>query len=267
MLLVKPTGLETISPKLNWDNAASVLLKQVFYCIIILLHIREDCLMNPKLLTRAVLAVIGGFLMVALPLFWAAGTYNYANAWLLIGVLFIPMLIMGIVMIFKAPDLLEKRLRNKESEGAQKIVILLSFIMFEAGFYACGHSYRTNGVSIPFGVSVVFAVVFLIGYALYAEVMRENAYLSRTIEVQEGQKVVDTGLYAIVRHPMYFATVLMFCSMPVILGSLFGTLIFLVYPFIIAGRIKNEEKVLLEGLEGYSEYLKKVKWRLLPFIW
>jgi len=223
--------------------------------------------MKGKLIVRSVFAIIGGFLMVALPLFLAAGTYNYPNAWLLIGVLFIPMFIMGVVMLVKAPDLLEKRLRNKESEGAQKIVILLSFLMFEGGFAACGYGYRTNGVSIPWGVSVIFSMVFLVGYALYAEVMRENAYLSRTVEVQEGQKVVDTGLYAIVRHPMYFATVLMFCSMPVVLGSVWGTLIFLVYPFIIAGRIKNEEKVLLEGLAGYADYLKKVKWRLIPFIW
>ncbi len=220
-----------------------------------------------KLAGRGIAFLLTGLLVIGLLLFLPAGTLHYPGGWLLIGVLFIPMLLMGAVMFVKAPALLQKRLQNKETQTAQKGVVVLSGLMFLAGFVVAGLDFRFGWVVLPKAVSVIAAVVFLAGYALYAEVLRENAYLSRTVEVQEGQKVIDTGLYGVVRHPMYAATLLMFLSMPLVLGSVIALVIFLIYPAVIAVRIRNEEQVLLEGLPGYDEYRKRVKYRLVPFIW
>lgn len=183
------------------------------------------------------------------------------------GILFVPMLIAGLVMIFKRPQLLEKRLNAKETEDEQSLVVKLSGLMFLGGFIVAGLDYRFGWLPLPVGISIGAAVVFLIAYILYAIVLKENEYLSRTIEVQENQRVIDTGLYGIVRHPMYFATLLLFLAIPLVLGSMISFVIFLAYPFIIAKRINNEEKVLEEGLPGYKEYKQKVKYRLIPFIW
>ena len=183
------------------------------------------------------------------------------------GVLFIPMLLVGIVMMLKNPALLRKRLEAKEKQKEQSLIVKLSGLMFLGGFVVAGLGRRFGWYSLPKTASVIAAAVFLLSYLLYAEVMRENTYLSRTVEVQENQKVIDKGLYGIVRHPMYSATVIMFLSIPLILGSLYSFIIFLCYPFLIAGRIKNEEKLLEKELEGYSEYKNKVRYRLIPFIW
>ena len=223
--------------------------------------------MNKKLFANAIVKFLSGIVLVALPLFLSAGSFAYWNAWLLIGILFIPMFIAGIILMKKNPYLLEKRLDVKEKQSQQKTVIALSSIMFLSGFIVAGLDFRFQWIKIPEWTAIIGAVIFLIAYGLYAEVLRENTYLSRTIEVQENQKVIDTGLYGIVRHPMYAVTVILFLSMPIVLGSLIAFIIFLTYPFIIAGRIINEEKVLEEGLAGYSEYKKKVKYRLIPFIW
>ena len=220
-----------------------------------------------KLALRGLAFLLTGLLVIGLLLFLPAGTLHYPGGWLLIGVLFIPMLLMGAVMFVKAPALLQKRLQNKETQNAQKGVVALSGLMFLAGFVVAGLDFRFGWVVLPKAVSVIAAVVFLAGYALYAEVLRENAYLSRTVEVQEGQKVIDTGLYGVVRHPMYAATLLMFLSMPLVLGSVIALVIFLIYPAVIAVRIRNEEQVLREGLPGYADYQKRVKYRLVPFIW
>ena len=223
--------------------------------------------MNKKLFANAIVKFLSGIVLVALPLFLSAGSFGYWNAWLLIGILFIPMFIAGIILMKKNPYLLEKRLDVKEKQSQQKTVIALSSIMFLSGFIVAGLDFRFQWIKIPEWTAIIGAVIFLIAYGLYAEVLRENTYLSRTIEVQENQKVIDTGLYGIVRHPMYAVTVILFLSMPIVLGSLIAFIIFLTYPFIIAGRIKNEEKVLEEGLAGYKEYKQKVKYRLIPFIW
>ena len=183
------------------------------------------------------------------------------------GLLFIPMFIAGIVMMVKSPDLLRKRLNVKEKENEQKEVLLFSGVMFLAGFIIAGLNYRYNWIILPDYVITISSIVFILSYILYAEVLRENAYLSRTIEVQENQKVVDTGLYGIVRHPMYAITILLFLSMPLVLGSIISFAIFGVYPFIIAKRIRNEEEVLEKELIGYSEYKKKVKYKMIPYIW
>ena len=223
--------------------------------------------MNIKLFFQAIIKFIFGVLLIGLLLFIPANTINYWNGWLFMALLFIPMFIAGIVMMIKSPELLKKRLNAKEKEGEQKQVLLYSALMFLAGFIIAGLNYRYNWITISTPVVIVSSIVFVIAYILYAEVLRENAYLSRTIEVQENQKVVDTGLYGIVRHPMYASTILMFLSMPLVLGSVISFVIFLVYPFIIAKRIKNEEVVLEKDLAGYSEYKKKVKYKLIPFIW
>lgn len=223
--------------------------------------------MDSKLFTRAITRFIAGVFIVGLLLFLPAGTFRYPQGWLLLGILFVPMFIAGLIMMKKNPYLLEKRLNVKEEESEQKEVILLSGIMFLAAFIMAGLSFRFGWLMLPFPVSIVFAVVFLVAYALYAEVLRENTYLSRTIEVQEGQKVIDTGLYGIVRHPMYMVTVLLFLAMPLVLGSVISFVIMLFYIPIIAKRIRNEEQVLTEGLPGYKEYKQKVKYRLIPFIW
>ncbi|MBQ2746344.1 MAG: isoprenylcysteine carboxylmethyltransferase family protein, partial [Clostridia bacterium] len=204
---------------------------------------------------------------VGLLIFLPAGTLEFFNGWLLMGILFIPMFFAGIVMMLKNPDLLKSRLNAKEKRQEQSLVVKLSGLMFVAGFIAAGLGFRFNLYTLPKGVSIGAAVVFLVAYILYAEVLRENTYLSRTIEVQENQKVIDTGLYGIVRHPMYSVTLLLFLSMPLVLGSIYSFLIFLAYPFIIAKRICDEEKFLEEELTGYREYKQKVKYRLIPFIW
>ena len=208
-----------------------------------------------------------GLLIIMILVFLPAGSLKFINGWLFIGLLFIPMFIMGIVMLFKNPALLEKRLNTKEKEKEQRGVVAVSGIMFLSGFIIAGLDHRFGWLSLHPIVIIIASAVFLLSYAMYAEVLRENTYLSRTIEVQKSQKVIDTGLYGIVRHPMYSATILMFLSIPLVLGSLFSFLIFLIYPFAIAFRIKNEETVLENGLEGYAEYKKKVKYRLIPFIW
>ena len=223
--------------------------------------------MTLKLFLQAITKFILGVVMVGLLIFLPAGTFSYFNGWLFMGILFIPMFFAGIVMMFTNPDLLKKRLNAKEKQEEQSIVIKLSGCMFLAGFMIAGFGVRFGWYMLPDKVAIVFAVVFLLAYILYAEVLRENTYLSRTIEVQENQKVIDTGLYGIVRHPMYSVTLLLFLSMPLVLGSIYSFLVFLAYPFIIAKRIEGEEKFLERELAGYYEYKQKVKYRLLPFIW
>ncbi len=220
-----------------------------------------------KLLASALTKFIFGIVLVGALLFLPAWTFDYFGAWLFLGILFIPMMIMGIVMFIKSPSLLEKRLANREKERAQKGVVGVSALMFLGGFILSAFDFRYGWSSVPLWLTIAAAVIFLVGYALYAEVLRENAYLSRTVEVQEGQKVIDTGLYGVVRHPMYLATLLMFLPMPIVLGSFWGLIPFAIYPVAIIFRIINEENVLSEGLAGYSEYRKKVKYRLIPFIW
>lgn len=223
--------------------------------------------MDKNLLFDGLKKFIAGVIMIGLLLFLPAGTLHYMNGWLFCGVLFIPVMIMGVVLYCKAPDLLRKRLQEKEEQSEQKSVVALSGLMFLGGFILAGLDYRFGWTQLPIWLVYGAAVAFLLGYAMFGEVMRENAYLSRTVEVQENQVVIDTGLYGIVRHPMYTATVLMFLAMPLILGSAVSFVVFLVYPFLIAKRIRNEEQVLEEGLAGYVEYKHKVKYRLIPFIW
>ena len=223
--------------------------------------------MNAKLFFQALVKFFSGLVIISALLFIPAWTLLYWQAWLLIAILFVPMFAAGIVMMIKNPSLLKKRLNAKEEQSEQKTVVALSGIMFLAAFVSAGLNFRFGWIVLPDNVTYISAVIFLIAYVLYAEVMRENEYLSRTIEVQENQKVIDTGLYGIVRHPMYAVTLLLFLSMPIVLGSVISFIVFLAYPFIIAGRIKNEEKVLEEGLAGYKEYKQKVKYRLVPFIW
>ncbi len=223
--------------------------------------------MDIKLFIQAITKFISGFIVVSLLLFIPAGTLSYWNAWLFIAVLFIPMLIVGIILMIKNPDLLRKRLNAKEKETEQKAVILFSGFMFVAGFIISGLNYRFQWLILPKWTVIAAVAVFLLAYVLYAEVLRENTYLSRTVEVQEDQKVIDTGLYGIVRHPMYSSTVFLFLSMPLVLGSLISFIIFLTYLLIIARRIKNEEKVLERELAGYSEYKNKVRYRIIPFVW
>ena len=223
--------------------------------------------MNIKLFFQAIIKFILGVLIIGLLLFIPANTINYWNGWLFMGLLFIPMFIAGIFMLIKSPDLLRKRLNAKEKENEQKQVILFSGLMFLSGFIIAGLNYRYNWITIPNSVVIISSIMFVLAYILYAEVLRENTYLSRTIEVQENQKVVDTGLYGVVRHPMYAATILLFLSMPLILGSIISFVIFLIYPFLIAKRMKNEEEVLERELNGYSDYKKKVKYKVIPFIW
>ena len=223
--------------------------------------------MNIKLFFQPIIKFLFGVVLVGLLIFSPAGTLSFTNGWIFMGILFIPMFLAGIVMMLKNPQLLKKRLDAKEKEADQSIVVKLSGLMFIAGFVVAGLGYRFNWYTLPFGVTVGGAIVFLLAYILYAEVLRENTYLSRTIEVQENQKVIDTGLYGIVRHPMYSATLLLFLSIPLVLGSVFSFIIFLSYPFIIAKRIKGEEEFLEKALDGYKEYKGKVKYRLIPFIW
>jgi len=220
-----------------------------------------------ELFIQAILKFTLGLVLIGALLFLPAGTFAWTEAWLFLGILFVPMFVAGIVMMMKNPELLKKRLNAKEKQQEQNLVVKLSGLMFLAGFIVAGLDFRFSWLVLPDWVSYVAAGVFLLAYVLYAEVLRENTYLSRTIEVQENQKVIDTGLYGIVRHPMYSATILLFLAMPLVLGSVISFVIFLAYPVIIAKRIRNEEEVLEEGLEGYAEYKKKVKYRMLPFIW
>lgn len=223
--------------------------------------------MTVKFFIQAIAKFLLGVVLVGVLLFLPAGTFSFFNGWLFMSILFIPMFLAGIVMMFKNPTLLKSRLDAKEKQEEQSLVIKLSGLMFLAGFIVAGLGVRFNWYILPTPVVIVATVLFLIAYLIYAEVLRENTYLSRTIEVQENQKVIDTGLYGIVRHPMYSATLLLFLSMPIVLGSVYSFLIFLAYPFIIAKRIKAEEEFLEKELSGYSEYKKKVKYRLIPFIW
>ena len=220
-----------------------------------------------KLLIQAITKFLLGFLLVALLVFLPAGTLWFAKGWLLMGLLFVPMFIAGLVMLVKSPAFLAKRLDVKEKQATQKGVVAFSGLIFLAGFVIAGLDYRFGWSVMPLPVTVSASVLFVIAYILYAEVMRENAYLSRTIQVQEGQKVVDTGLYGIVRHPMYSATILLFGMIPLVLGSWYSLIPFVFYPVIISVRLLDEEKLLSEELAGYSEYKQKVKYRLIPFIW
>ena len=220
-----------------------------------------------KLLIQTLVKFILGIVLIGILLFLPAGTLEYKNAWLLMGLLFIPMFFVGVVLFIKNPELLEKRIKNKEKEDIQKRVIDISIILFLVGFIISGLDFRFGWSNLNNIVIYIASFVLLFSYGMYIEVLRENAYLSRTIEIQENQKVISTGLYGIVRHPMYLATLLLFMSFPLVLGSLYGFIIFLGFPFVLAKRIKNEEKVLEEGLEGYIEYKQKVKFKMIPFIW
>ena len=223
--------------------------------------------MSKKLFAEAIAKFLLGVVLVGLLVFLPAGSMSFMGGWIFMVILFVPMFVAGIVMMFKNPSLLEKRLDAKEKEAEQGLVVKLSGLMFLVGFVVAGLNYRFGWHTLPKTVTMWAAVVFVIAYALYAEVLRENTYLSRTIEVQENQKVIDTGLYGIVRHPMYSVTLLLFLSMPLVLGSIYSFVIFLVYPFIIAKRIKGEEELLEKELKGYKEYKQKVKYRLIPFVW
>ena len=223
--------------------------------------------MSISLFCQALLKLLVGAALVGLLIFLPAGTVAFANGWLFMGVLFVPMLLAGIVMMWKNPALLAKRLNAKETQKKQGLVVGLSGLMFAVGFVVAGLDFRFSWSSLPVGVTVGAAAVFLAAYLCYAEVMRENAYLSRTIEVQDNQRVIDTGLYGVVRHPMYSVTLLLFLSMPLMLGSLYAFFVFLVYPVLITIRIKYEEELLERELDGYRMYKQRVKYRLIPFVW
>lgn len=222
--------------------------------------------MDIKLFLQAIIKYGFGVLIVGGLLFIPANSFDYWNGWLFMGLLFIPMFIAGIILMIKNPELLRKRLNAKEQENEQKWVLLFSGLMFIAGFIIAGLNYRYRWIEMPNVVTIISSILFIIAYILYAEVLRENTYLSRTIEVQENQKVIDTGLYGIVRHPMYAVTILLFLTIPLVLGSIISFIIFLIYPIIIGKRIKNEEKVLEKDLKGYTEYTKKVKYKVIPFV-
>ncbi len=223
--------------------------------------------MTVKLFFEAIIKFVLGIALVGLLIFLPAGTFKYYNGWLFMGILFIPMLLAGIIMMIKNPELLRKRLDVKEKQAEQGIIIKLSGLMFMVGFIVAGLDFRFKWLEIPSYIPYIFSMLFLLSYIMWAEVLRENTYLSRTIKIEENQQVIDTGLYGIVRHPMYMATIILFLSMPLVLGSLIAFFIFLLYPALIIARLLNEEKVLEENLNGYKEYKKKVKYRLIPFIW
>lgn len=223
--------------------------------------------MDSKLFIQAIVKYLVGLLLFSALLFIPAGTVNYWNGWLLMGILFVPILLVGIFLAIKNPVLLRKRLNSKEEQSEQKSVLIVGSLMFLSGFIVAGLDFRYQWLAIDPWVVVVATIVFIMGYLIYVEVLRENTYLSRTIEIQENQQVVSTGLYGIVRHPMYTATLVLFLSMPLVFGSFFSFLIFLIYPVLIAKRIRNEEIVLERSLEGYSKYKEQVKYRLIPFIW
>ena len=223
--------------------------------------------MDIELFLKAIIRYILGIVLMGVLLFISAGTFNYWNAWLFMGILFVPMLISGIILMIKNPILLKSRLDVSEKETEQKQVILYSGLMFLLGFIISGLNHRFSWITISNVIVIISSILFVISYILYMEVQRENIYLFRTIKVQENQKVVDTGFYSIVRHPMYSITLILFLTMPLILGSIISFIIFLIYPFIISKRIINEEKVLEKELKGYKEYKKKVRYKLIPFIW
>lgn len=223
--------------------------------------------MTKELFFQAILKFFVGVVIIGLLLFLPAGTLYYWNAWLLMGILFVPMFFAGIFLMFKNPDLLRKRLNAKEKEAEQNIVIKLSGIMFILGFVTAGLNFRFQWTILPNWVPLSATIVFLLSYMLYAEVLRENTFLSRTIEVQDNQTVIDTGLYGMVRHPMYSVTIILFLCMPLVLGSFISFAVFLTYPVIISKRIRNEEKVLEKELDGYVAYKKKVKYKVIPFLW
>ena len=220
-----------------------------------------------KLFFNALEKYVMGMLFVALLVFWPAGSLQFWNGWLFMGILFIPMFFLGAVLLWKAPELLKKRLNAKEKMSDQQGVVAVSGLMFLAGFIVAGLDYRFGWSVMPKWVVIAATVIFMISYGLYGEVMRENEYLSRTIEVQAGQKVIDTGLYGIVRHPMYMVTMWLFLSIPLVLGSWYALILFIAYPAVIAVGIRGEEKLLEAELAGYKEYKKKVKYRMIPFIW
>ncbi|WP_407453894.1 methyltransferase family protein [Methanobrevibacter sp.] len=223
--------------------------------------------MDTKLFSQALTKFLLGLIIISLLLFIPAGTLSYYNGWLFIALLFIPMFIVGTIMFIKSPELLKRRLNAEEEENEQKILILISGIMFLSAFIVAGLNFRFGWFKLPQIVITIASIIFLLSYIMYGEVLRENIYLSRTVEVSENQKVVDSGLYGIVRHPMYTSTIFLFLSMPLILDSIFSFIIMMVYPIIIIFRIKNEEKVLENELEGYKEYKEKIKYKIIPFIW
>ena len=228
---------------------------------------RGEKKMNTKLFMQAIAKFLSGLILVGALLFLSAGSFSYWQGWLLIGILFVPMFAAGLVLMRSNPGLLKKRLNAKETQSEQKAVILLSALMFLAAFIAAGLNFRFRWIVLPDWVPFAASVVFFIAYALYGEVLRENVFLSRTIEVQENQQVIDTGLYGVVRHPMYMSTLFLFFAMPMVLGSVISSLIMMMYIPIIAKRIRNEEEVLEEGLEGYREYKQRVRYKVIPFIW
>ena len=224
-------------------------------------------MMDTKLFLQALSKFLIGLIIICILLFVPAGTIYYPNGWLCIALLFIPMFIAGIIMFIKAPDLLRRRLNAKEEEEEQKLVLLLSGIMFLLAFILAGLNFRFGWFKLPTIAIIMASIIFLIAYAMYAEVLRENAYLSRTVEVSENQKVVDTGLYGLVRHPMYTSTIFLFLSMALVLDSILSFIVMLAYPIIIIFRIRNEEEVLERDLDGYKEYKEKVKYKLVPYLW
>ncbi|MBQ6098469.1 MAG: isoprenylcysteine carboxylmethyltransferase family protein [Methanobrevibacter sp.] len=223
--------------------------------------------MDFKLFSQALKKFIVGLIIIAALLFIPAGTLDYPNGWLFIGLLFIPMFIVGLILMITDQDLLKKRLNAKENESTQKLVLLLSGLMFISSFILAGLNFRFSWIKLPETIVMIASILFLLGYVMYMEVLRENKYLARTVEVDANQKVIDSGLYGIVRHPMYTSTILLFLTMPLILGSIYSFIICLIYPIIIAIRIGNEEKVLENELDGYVQYKQKVKYRILPFLW
>ena len=223
--------------------------------------------MKMNLRREALTKFLSGLVLMGVLLFLPAGSFAYWQGWLLIGILFVPMFFAGLVMLKRNPELLQKRLRDREEQNEQKAVIFLSGLMFLAAFIVAGLNFRFQWIVMPSWICIATAVLFLLGYLLYAEVLRENVWLSRTVEVQENQKVIDTGLYGIVRHPMYLSTLILFLSMPLVLGSVISFVITLLYIPLIARRIRNEEQVLEAGLQGYTQYKKKVKYKVIPFVW
>lgn len=223
--------------------------------------------MDWNLLFQALKKFILGLVIIAILLFVPAGTLDYPNAWQFIALLFIPMFIVGIILMIKAPDLLKKRLNAKEEESEQKLVLLISGLMFISAFVIAGLNFRFGWIELPHIIVIIASIIFLLAYIMYGEVLRENKYLARTVEVEKDQKVIDTGLYGIVRHPMYTSTILLFLTIPLILGSIYSFIICLIYPVVLSFRIKNEEKVLEKELNGYKQYKQKVKYKILPFIW
>ena len=223
--------------------------------------------MSKKLFFEAIIKYLLGVVLVGLLIFLPAGTISYLNGWIFMGILFIPMLIVGVVLMIKNPKLLKERLDSKEKQKEQSLIIKLSGLMFLAGFIIAGLDYKFSWISLPNWISYVAAIIFVLSYVMYAEVLRENSTLSRTIKVENNQKVVDTGLYGIIRHPQYSASIVMFLAMPLVLGSIISFFVFLLYPILIVLRIKNEENVLMNELDGYKDYKNKVKYRLIPFVW